>query len=263
MSLCASSASVDLGERTVLQNFSVCVKEGELVAIAGANGAGKSTALRLLAGLLSPVSGRVTLDDEAIEKMARPMLGRQIAYLPQDRTIHWGLSVRRVVELGRMPHKSFSAALSTKDDDAVRDAMQRMDIVHLEHRSVAQLSGGERARVLLARALAQEARYLIADEPTAGLDPAHALSLFEDLRRIAGEGRAVITALHDLSAAARYATRILLFKNGECIADGPCDQVLSRANLAEAFGIDAIVSHVDGLPVFMPRSSLRNRASST
>lgn len=264
MSLCAHAAGVQLGGRTVLENFTACVKEGELVAVAGANGAGKSTALKLLAGLLRPVSGKVMLGGEPITDIAASELGRQIAYLPQDRTIHWGLRVERVVALGRMPHKSFSAAMNAADEEAVHKAMQRMDVVHLAQRSAAQLSGGERARVLLARALAQEARYLIADEPAAGLDPAHALALFEDLRRLAEhEGRGVLTALHDLSFAARYATRVLLFKDGHCIADGPADEVLCRANLAEAFGIDAIMSHVDGLPVFLPRSSLRNKSSLT
>lgn len=257
MSLCAQDVDVQLGLRTVLHGFSCDVRPGEFVAVAGANGAGKSTALRTLAGLLPPQRGSVTLEGRAITDYPRRSLGKQVAYLPQDRTIYWGLSVKRVVALGRLPHQSFAGAMSARDEEAVRKAMADMDVLHLAQRSVGQLSGGERARVLLARALAQEARYLIADEPAAGLDPAHVLALFEDLRRLANEGKAVVTALHDLAFAARYATRVLLFKDGRCIADGPSDEVLSSANLATAFGIDATVSHVDGLPVFLPRSSLR------
>jgi iron complex transport system ATP-binding protein len=153
--------------------------------------------------------------------------------------------------------------MSARDETAVLAAMKRMDVLHLEHRSVSQLSGGERTRVLLARALAQETNYLIADEPAAGLDPAHALSLFEDLKSLANDGKAVITALHDLACAARYASRVLLFKEGSCICDGPADQVLSSQNLAEAFGIDAMVSQLEGIPVFLPRSALRTSQPKT
>mgnify|MGYP001766814973 CR=1 FL=1 len=263
MKLAAQNITVQLGTREALRDFSVTVEAGELVAVVGPNGAGKSTALRALAGLLTPVRGSVTLDGKPLADIARAQLGRSIAYLPQDRSVHWGLTVRNVVALGRLPHKSFASGLSARDETAVQAAMKRMDVLHLEHRSIAQLSGGERTRVLLARALAQETDYLIADEPAAGLDPAHALSLFEDLKSLASEGKAVITALHDLACAARYATRVLLFKDGICICDGPSDQVLSSANLAEAFGIDATVSHLEGIPVFLPRSALQRSASKT
>jgi iron complex transport system ATP-binding protein len=257
MSLTANGITVRLGSREVLRDFTVSVKAGELVAVAGANGAGKSTALRTLAGLLTPVSGSVTLHGKPLSQFDRAGLGRAIAYLPQDRAVHWGLSVRNVVALGRLPHKRFTSGLGAHDDAAVHAAMKRMDVLHLEHRSIAHLSGGERTRVLLARALAQEADYLIADEPAAGLDPAHALALFEDLKSLVDDGKAVITALHDLAYAARYATRVLLFKDGRCICDGPGDQVLSSDNLAAAFDIDAAVSQVDGIPVFLPRSAMK------
>lgn len=257
-SLVAENASVRLGERVVLQDFSVTVSPGELVAIAGANGAGKSTALKLMAGLLPPLSGSVALDGRRIETLPRHELGRNIAYLPQDRIVHWGLAAERLVALGRLPHKKFSSALSAADNAAVTAAMARTDVTRLRARPISQLSGGERARVLLARALAQDARYLIADEPTSGLDPAHTLTLFEELKRLTHDGKAVITALHDIALAARFATRILLFKDGRCIADGPPAESLSRNHLAEAFNIDANVSQVEGIPVFLPRSALRD-----
>ena len=135
--------------------------------------------------------------------------------------------------------------------------MQRMDVIGLKDRPVLALSGGERARVLVARALAQEARILVADEPTAGLDPAHSLSLFEELHRLAHEGHAVLTAMHDLSLVARFASRVLMMKDGALIADGRPVDVLTRDNLATAFGIDAIIADVAGLPVVLPRTSLK------
>ena len=257
MSLVCEHADVRLGERSILTDLDFSIKPGELVAVVGANGAGKSTALRMMAGLLTPRRGRVLLDGQALSDYSRQVLGQKLAYLPQDRTVHWGLAVERVVALGRLPHKSIASGIGEAGKRAVADAMARMDVTHLAQRSVARLSGGERARVLFARALAQEATYLIADEPTAGLDPAHALILFEELQRLSREGKAVMTALHDLSLAARYATRVALFKGGRCIADGPPAQVLSSAHLADAFGIDAIVSQVDGFPVFLPRAALR------
>ena len=261
MSLRAENASVRLGTRLAVEKLSLDVKPGELVAVAGANGAGKST--KLLAGLIAPEAGGVALDGKPLVDFKGAELGRRIAYLPQDRTVHWALRSERVVALGRLPHRSFAAGENDKDRAAIASAMARMDVAEFAERPVSKLSGGERARVLVARALAQEADYLITDEPAAGLDPAHSLALFEELARLARDGHGVLTALHDLSLAARFATRIVLLKSGVCLADGPPARVLSKENLAAAFGIDAIVSEVSGIPVVLPRSFQRTTASPT
>lgn len=263
MSLRADNASVRLGTRLAVEKLSLDVKPGELVAVAGANGAGKSTALKLMAGLIAPEAGGVALDGRPLAGFSGPELGRRIAYLPQDRTVYWSLKSERVVALGRLPHRSFAAGENDKDRAAIASAMVRMDVAGFADRPVSKLSGGERARVLVARALAQEAEYLITDEPAAGLDPAHSLALFEELARLARDGHGVLTALHDLSFAARFATRIVLLKGGKCLADGPPAHVLSKDNLAAAFGIDAIVSEVSGIPVVLPRSFQRTTASPT
>ncbi len=253
--LVAQGVHVSLRSRPVLRGVDVDVAAGEIVGVIGPNGAGKSTLLRALAGLAPLDRGTVTLDGRDIANMPLPARARALAFLPQDRIVHWPLSVRAVVALGRAPYRGLA---SPRDDAAaVAAAMAAMDVAGLADRPVTELSGGERARVLMARALAQGAPTIIADEPTAGLDPAHALILFEELQRLSHEGKAVMTALHDLSLAARYATRVALFKGGRCIADGPPAQVLSNAHLADAFGIDAIVSQVDGFPVFLPRAALR------
>jgi iron complex transport system ATP-binding protein len=183
-------------------------------------------------------------------------LARAIAYLPQDRTVHWPLDAARVVALGRLPHRSFAAAESDRDKVAIDAAMTRMDVMAFAQRPIVALSGGERARVLVARALAQEARFLIADEPTAGLDPAHSLHLFEEFARLARDGNTVITALHDLSMALRYAHRVILLSGGRCIADGPAAAVLKNDLLAQAFGIETIVTTVGGIPIVLPTSAL-------
>ena len=170
--------------------------------------------------------------------------------------MHWALSAERVVALGRLPHRSFAAGESVDDHAAIARAMTGMDVMQFAQRPIATLSGGEQARVLIARALAQDARVIIADEPTSGLDPAHALSVFDQFSAISREGRAVVTALHDLSLAARYANRIVIVKSGACIADGPPAQVLSKTNLASAFNIDAYLTHVGDVPVIVPTSPL-------
>ena len=252
----ADAVGIELGGRAVLSDVTAEIVPGDFIAVVGPNGAGKSTLLRTLAGLIAPARGRVLLDGEPICTLLRRDIGRQIAYLPQDRTVHWPLAVERVVALGRLPHRIFSAGESSADLSAIASAMQHMDVMHLAQRPIAALSGGERARVLVARALAQEARYLIADEPTAGLDPAHCLRLFEEFARLATGGCAVVTALHDLSLALRYAKRVILLKDGRVLSDGSASSVLKKDLIAQAFGIETIVTSIDGIPVVLPASAL-------
>ena len=245
------------GSVEALSGVSLTVRRGEVLGLLGDNGAGKSTALKLMAGLIVPERGGVTIDDLAIAAVPPKILAQRIAYLPQDRTVHWPLAADRVVALGRLPHRSFAAGESAGDQQAIRAAMRRMDVLQFANRPVTELSGGERARVLVARALAQEAKFLIADEPAAGLDPAHSLALFEEFARLAQDGHGVLTALHDLSLALRFATRVILLRDGLCLADGQPAQVLNKENLATAFEIDAIVTDIGGIPVVLPHASLR------
>lgn len=252
LSLALDRVSARLGNRTVLEEVSATLGAGEILGVIGPNGAGKSTLLRVAAGLLQPSAGSVTLDGSSLAKWDRRRLGRRIAFLPQERTVHWPLSVRGVVSLGRLPHRAFAAAESREDADAISRAISQADIVALEHRTVSELSGGERARVLLARALAQDTHILVADEPAAGLDPAHQLDLFERFRAMAEQGRSVIVALHDLGTAARYCHRLLLLSNGRAIALAKPREVLTAGMLASAYGIAAFVGETDGVPIVTP-----------
>lgn len=256
MTLALANVSASLGGRSVLAGAGLTLGRGEIVGVIGANGAGKSTLLRIAAGLLVPASGTVTLDGRAIATWDRRILGRRIAFLPQDRIVHWPLSVRAVVALGRLPHKTFSAAESREDAAAIDRAITETDIALLTDRTVADLSGGERARVLLARALAQDAQTLIADEPAAGLDPAHQLDLFERFKTMAAAGRSIVVALHDLAAAARYCDRLLLLSNGRQVALAPPRDVLVPALLQQAYGISAFVGDADGVPIVIPLQRL-------
>lgn len=248
----ARGVGVRLGARRVLCGIDLLVTPGEIVAVIGANGAGKSTLLKAMSGLIAPDEGVVTLGGQPLAELDARALGREIAYLPQERAVHWPLTVRRLVALGRLPFRARVAAPSLEDRDAIEEAMAAMDVTAFAERAVTELSGGERARVLLARALAQRPRFLVADEPTTGLDPAHGLTLFAQFVRMAAEGRAVVVALHDLSLAARYCDRALLLKDGTTLALGTARAVLTPQHLAQAYGVRATVGEIEGRPVVLP-----------
>ena len=254
--IAARALVVRLRGRPVLHGVDVRVGAGELVGVLGANGAGKSTLLRALAGLVAPAAGEVTLDGHAMSAILPAARARAIGYLPQERIVHWPLAARDVVALGRGPHLPPGARWSADDTAAVTAALRRMDAEGLAARPVTELSGGERARVLLARALAGAPRVLVADEPTAGLDPAHQLGLFAALGNLAAEGRSVILALHDLTLAAAYCHRIVLLHEGRVLADGPPRAVLVPDLLAKAYRITARTVLIDGHLVVLPEAVL-------
>ncbi|WP_342248843.1 ABC transporter ATP-binding protein [Sphingomonas sp. OTU376] len=231
---------VSLGKRHVVRNASAAFVSGTLTGIVGPNGAGKSTLARAMLALV-PHSGRILVDDADVASMARAELARRVAYLPQGQTLHWPLTVERLVELGRLPHLAPMSRIGEADTAAIERAMARADVVGLRDRPATELSGGERARVLLARALAVEAPALIADEPLASLDPGHQIDVMELLQSEARAGGLVIAVLHDLTMAARYCDRLVLIDGGTVVADGTPAEVLTPANLKSVYGIEAKV----------------------
>ena len=259
MSLAAEDIRVRLGESIVLEGVSVLCRTGQITGLVGPNGAGKSTLLRALAGLLDVEAGRVVREGGSLPAHTSQELGRHIAYLPQIRTVHWPLSVERVVALGRLPHGGAIPGAGRSDTAgarAVDDAMRTMNVSHFADRPVSALSGGELARVLIARALAQEAPIIVADEPTAGLDPAYALGLFEVLSRLATDGRTIVVALHDLSLAARFCHEVVVLASGRVVAKGPSADVLIPPTLEMVFGAKMAVGSVGGVPAIVPVSPL-------
>lgn len=254
MSLTAKGARLALGNRTVLDAVDLTLPAGRITAVVGPNGAGKSTLLRAFAGLVTPTAGEITLDGRPLAARSLPELARALAYLPQERAVHWPLSARAVVALGRLPHNGASTAEA--DDTVIDGALAAMDIADLADRPVVELSGGERARVLVARALAQQTTLLLADEPTAGLDPAHALALFELFTRLAADGRTVVVALHDLTLAARFAHHVVLLAGGGVAATGLPADVLTPRYLEPAFGVTMLCTDIDGMAIVVPVSSL-------
>lgn len=243
---------VALGSRAVLHGIDAEMAGGGLIGVIGPNGAGKSTLARAMLGLLKPRSGRVLLDSAEVGTLRPADRAKTIAYLPQGQTLHWPLSVERLVALGRMPHLAPFSRLSAADTAAIEAAMAATGTLDLRARDATELSGGERARVMLARALAVEARALIADEPLASLDPSHQMEMMELLAERARAGTLVVVVLHDLTMAARFCDRLMLLCEGRLVADGPPDAVLTDEALEQVYGIAAWRGSAEGTPLLVP-----------
>lgn len=230
-------AHVRLAGRAVLSGIDLAIAGGEMLAIAGPNGAGKTTLLRAITGVVALASGSVEVRGHALASLSRRAIARDIAYLPQETWTEFGLLVRDVVALGRYAHRGAFGALRNDDVRAIRDAMEQADVAHLEGRLIPELSGGERRRVMLARALAQGARVLVLDEPTTALDIGHACATMDLLARMAAEGRAVLFTVHDLTLALRGTTRAALLVDGRIVADGDPATVLTGSAARDAFRV--------------------------
>lgn len=235
----AENLTVLLNGREVVSEVSFVLNPGEVVGLIGPNGSGKSTCISALAGLRRLATGHVTLDRRPLARVAPRERARMLSYLPQNPECHWPLSVRQVVALGRLPHRSLWGGLGAEDNAAIDRAMEKLEVTDLAERRVDRLSGGERMRVMLARALAPEPRVLLVDEPTDGLDPNHQLHVMELLRTSAASGCAVLAVLHDLSLAERFCDRLLLLHEGRMLASGPSREVLVPANVARAYRVEA------------------------
>ena len=253
----AQDLSVDLSGRRVVSGVGLKLAPGTITGVLGPNGAGKSTLMRALAGQLAS-SGRIAVDGRDIAQLSYAERARLIAHLPQARIISWPLTVRDLVGLGRMPWQGMSRAFSDRDRALCAEAMAMMDVTELVGRPATELSGGEQARVLAARAIAQDTPALLADEPASGLDPAHQMTMMAGLRKLAVKGRALLVSLHDLTLAARWCDRILLMKEGRLAAEGTPADVLTPARLGEVFGIVAHIGYDAGGMILAP-VALANR----
>jgi iron complex transport system ATP-binding protein len=250
------SLSVDLGARHALQDIDLSLEPGCLTVLIGPNGAGKTTLLRAMAGLVRPSAGDVVLDGVPIARMPASERARAIAYLPQGGGVAWPLPVASVVALGRLPHGEEPDHLPAGGRTAVDAALWSVGLEGFETRPATSLSGGERARMLLARALATQAPVLLADEPVAALDPRHQLIVLGVLKAQARMGATVVAILHDLNLAARFADRIVLLDQGKIEASGSPQTVMTEARLAASFGIRARIGTEGGHILVVPQSPL-------
>ena len=228
----ADNLTLTRGEHGVVEQVSAAFQPGTITAICGPNGAGKSSLLLALAGLLGPTRGQVLLDDKAVHAMPPRERAKAIGYLPQEGEVAWDVAVESLVRLGRLPHRDEGTA-------AVEAAIAALDLQSLRHRPVSQLSGGERARALLARVLAGEPDWILADEPLAALDLAHQQRLLAQLRRVAEAGAGVALVLHDLSLAMNHADKVLVLGEGRLAAFGAPEQALSVNILSDVWGVTA------------------------
>lgn len=258
MDLSVESLAVSLGKRRVLEDITATFAPGRVTAILGPNGSGKTTLVKTLAGLLDPDAGEVRLGERAVARIEPRERGRLIGYLPQDGAVHWNLGVRELVGLGRLAHRAPFAGPSPEDAMAVERALAATDTEGLAERRADELSGGERARVLLARVLAGTPRWLLADEPLASLDPLHQLEMLDQLRAQAAGGVGVVIVLHDLIQAARAADHVVLLKAGRIVAAGAASDTLAPGPLREAFGVEVAMVPADGgtmLPIATGRAT--------
>lgn len=226
-----------------LHDVSLTLRPGEVTAILGPNGAGKSTLLACLGGLLVPVHGTVTLGETPLAQLPPRTRARRIGYLPQSPEVAWDVHVETLVRLGRLPwqgaplHRARTSP--AEDDAATAEALAAMDLAAFRHRPLSQLSGGERARALAARVLAGRPQWLLADEPLANLDLAHAAALVARLKAQAHEGRGVVLVLHDLATAMNHAARVIVLAGGTVAADGPPETALTAALIEKIWGVPA------------------------
>lgn len=238
--LTASKLSVHVGDKVLLHPTSLNFNNGCLAAIVGPNGAGKSTFAKALLGLTTH-TGDVFLDDSPLTKFSPKERAKAIAYLPQGQGHAWPLPVSDVVALGRYPHQESQQS----SDDVVGRLLARLELDGLRHQSVLTLSGGEQMRVSMARALAVEASFLLADEPLASLDPHHQFAMMDVLRAEADNGLGVVVILHDLRLAALYADRIILLNEGRIVADGVPHDVLTESTVTDIFAVRSQVEEVE------------------
>ena len=237
--LAMEDVTVSVAGQVLVANASLALRPGSLTALIGPNGAGKTTLLKAALGLVAPERGTITLDDEPLARLDRAERARRIAYMPQTRHLVWPQPVRDIVALGRFAYGAASGRLSQVDERAIAEALAACHLEGFETRQADTLSGGELARVHLARALATQAPLLIADEPVAALDPRFQHEVLRVFRSTADAGRAVLSVLHDLPLALRYADRLVWMDGGRIVADGSPAETVTAERLRAVFGIEA------------------------
>jgi iron complex transport system ATP-binding protein len=255
----ATRLDIGYGATRIVRELSFAPPPGQVTALIGPNGCGKSTLLKTFARILKPQGGELTLDGQPYANLTARELARKVAFLPQVLPIPEGVSVRQLVAYGRSPHNSLWGSLSGADQRHVDGALQRLELDSLADRPLADLSGGQRQRAWLAMVLAQDAAVVLLDEPTTYLDISHQVELLDLMRELAAEGKTVITVLHDINQACRYADHLAVMQGGVLKAAGAPGEVISAALVREVFEVQVQVMRepVAGTPMCVVERSIR------
>jgi iron complex transport system ATP-binding protein len=238
MSLQVTNVTVERNQQAVLDDISLSFEAGELVGIVGPNSAGKTTLLKAILGLVPLTRGNILLQGKPLASCNRVELAQRLAYIPQLREVHWPLSVRDVIALGRLPYHSDWSKLSSADKEIIQRYIELCELGSLLDRKITELSGGEMTRALLARALAVESDILLADEPINHLDPYYQLLFMQTFRQLTQQGKLVVLVIHDLTLAARFCDTVYLLNQGKVFAQGKPDEVLSNANIKQVYSVE-------------------------
>ena len=244
LSLCNIGLSIT--NKVILESINLELNSGELVVLLGANGAGKSSLLRSALGLAQVSTGESLIDEQLVTTLSSANRAKKVAYLPQKRPLAWPIKVFDVVSLGRYAYGVNLGRLKNDDLESVESAITSCDLEHLRNRRVDTLSGGEAARVHVARAFAANAALLLADEPTAALDPKHQLDVMQLIRRYVDMGGGALVVGHEASLAARFADRLIWMRDGRIVADGSVKETMTAAMMAEIYGVSAQIGDVAG-----------------
>ena len=246
--------TVTLGEVTALDSVTATIEPDRFIGLIGPNGAGKTTVLRSITGALTLDAGEITLFGSPVDTLSSREVSRQVAVVPQETVLTFDFAVREIIAMGRTPYQSRIGGMDRVDQESVASAMEQTGVTQFADRSISEVSGGERQRILIARALAQDTPILLLDEPTASLDINHQIRTLSLVRDLVANGKTVIAAIHDLNLAARYCDELLLISDGHVLAHASPDQIMSRDYLQQAFDTEvAVTTHpITGTPHITP-----------
>lgn len=247
--------SLSLDKKRILSGISLSITSGSFTCITGPNGSGKTTLMKGIAGLLTPESGRILLEGNDTRSLGAKKIARKVAYVPQDTVIDFEFRAIDIVMMGRSPHIGRFSTESRRDCEIARESMELTGTWELRDKSIKGMSGGERQRVMVARALAQEPKLLLLDEPTSSLDIHHQIELLDVLKELSkSRGMAIAAAIHDLNLAVQYGDKALLLDKGSMYAWGEPESVLSRENVSKVYGVDIYIieNPLTGKPHIIP-----------
>jgi len=250
--LTVRNLNVTLDDNKILSDVSLEMASGKLVGLLGPNGAGKSILLKSILGLIDGARGKISLGGQDLESWTLKERARKISYAAQGAPVHWPLTVGHLVSLGRIPHLSPWQSTNKEDQLLTLEAMKKTDVDHLVTRIITTLSGGERARAMLARAIVAGSEFLLADEPIEALDPFHQIKIMEILKELSKSGHGILLVLHDLNFAQKYCDELILIDKGKIISIGPPEDVLSDENLQNTYRVKAARMEKDGEIFIIP-----------